>query len=216
MMKKSFKGALIVSGLVVAALSSATVVGTTAVPQTCFNTLTGNLSNLRLSNNNLVVNWGSKGEKLAFTPTAFNAPLGQAFKLGRLCITQNKDRYDQNGTFSVNLQVGVKFTQPGAGLLVVNLPITHKEVKGGADHTYLPTNTAPQTVVLNGQAYQLSVLGFKDNSRSGAVADWVSQSNCDSCIDLFGRLDPCPPVPEPATMAALGLGIAALIRRRKK
>ncbi|RYG67105.1 PEP-CTERM sorting domain-containing protein, partial [bacterium] len=32
----------------------------------------------------------------------------------------------------------------------------------------------------------------------------------------FFRVAPAPPVPEPATMAALGLGTLALLKRRRK
>ncbi|MEQ1821148.1 MAG: choice-of-anchor K domain-containing protein [Fimbriimonadaceae bacterium] len=215
-MNKSFKGALIVSGLVVAAISSATAIGTTSVPQTCFNTLTGNLSNLRLSNNNLVVNWGSKGDCLYFTPTSFNAPLGQAFKVGRLCIFNVKDKYDQNGSFNVNLQVGIKFDVPGQGLLVCTLPISHTDVRGANDHTTLPTTFQPKNIVLNGRNYTFSLLGFKSGGASSAsVGDWVTPGGTTTCLDLFGKLEAAP-VPEPASMAALGLGVAALLRRRRK
>jgi hypothetical protein len=198
------------------AMSMATVKGSTAVSETCFNTLTGNAPNKRITNNNLVVAWGRSNDCLYFTPTSFQAALDSPFKLGRLCWTNGKDKYEVNSSFNVKLNVGVKIpnTPANLGTKVFSMDISHTDLKGGQDTTTLPTSFVPQSMTVGQTVYTLKVLGFRPSANANNVGTWQTPEGTTNCLDLYGELE-ASPVPEPATMATLGLGALALIRRRR-
>lgn len=69
--------------------------------------------------------------------------------------------------------------------------------------------TNPNTGIKGGQNQD-----FTFKSVNGSVEAYGIHLRLKDCDTLYVEL-PCNPVPEPATMAALGLGVAAVIRRKR-
>lgn len=195
---------------------AASVQGTSAISSTAFTNLNGNMQNQRIKNDGLTVAWGCGSDKVTFTPTCFNAALCCPFKVGQLTWKNDSKSY-QNGQWSATLNVGLKFDKPGIPNQVFNLDVSYAKTKMGESIT-LPTNFQTKVVTVNNIQYTIKLKGFEKNpcSPGNLCAETWTTPNCTtSTVDLYGEVC-ATPVPEPASLAALGIGAAALLRRRKK
>jgi PEP-CTERM motif len=208
------KTSLVLGLAVISAASFAQVNanGTSNTPDSRFTSATGNLNNITISSSR-VVKWGKdKRNSLEFMPKTFTTVNSNPFKVGSL-QWNNSSYGDQDGSMSVSLNIGLNYGARGAGLMALDLKYT--ESKYGTDKFALPGAEKYGTAVIDGQTYNVHLAGFKHVSGGGKIdgLKWTN-SNCDT-IDIYAKLEPCPPVPEPASMAALGLGVVAMIKRRR-
>lgn len=214
-MSKSIIRSSVVLGLAVlsAASFAQNANGTSNTGDSRFTSATGSVSNITITgSNSRTVKWGyEKRNSLEFVPKSFTTVNGNAFKVGSLQWL-NSDKKDQDGTMNIGLNIGLNYGSRGSGLMALDLKYT--ESKYGTDRFDLPTNARIGTATIDGLTYDVRLAGFKHASGDGKLSGskWTSKY-CDT-IDIYAKLEPCP-VPEPASMAALGLGIAAVIKRRR-
>jgi PEP-CTERM motif len=211
-MSKSLIRSSLVLGLVVVSAASfaQNASGTSNTGDSRFTSASGSLSNITISSSR-EVKWGPyKKNSLEFMPSTFTTNATQPFRVGSL-QWNNADR-DQNGNMNVALSVGLNYGSRGSGLMALNLKYT--ESKYGSDYFTLPTSAALGTATIDGLTYNVSLAGFKHKTGQGSISynKWCNPG-CDT-IDIYAKLEPCP-VPEPASMAALGMGVVAIIRKRR-
>ncbi|MBN2136700.1 MAG: PEP-CTERM sorting domain-containing protein [Sedimentisphaerales bacterium] len=77
------------------------------------------------------------------------------------------------------------------------------------DHISFYSPCSEQTIYIDGRAYTLQLLGF-GNGGSGYIGGFVTPETEKNVTLLWGRV-----VPEPATIAILGLGGVLLVRKRR-
>ena len=211
-MSKSLIRSSLVLGLVVVSAASfaQNASGTSNTGDSRFTSASGNLSNITISSSR-EVKWGKyKKNSLEFMPSTFTSNAGTPFKVGSL--QWNNGDKDQDGTMNVGLNVGLNYGARGNGLMALNLKYT--ESKYGNDYFTLPSSAGLGTATIDGLTYNVTLTCFKHKTGNGKiVGDKWSNFGCDT-IDIYAKLEPCP-VPEPASMAALGMGIAAIIRKRR-
>jgi hypothetical protein len=210
--------ALIALSLVAGASATDKVSGTSKISSTAFKNLTGSATNKKISKDGLKVSWNSGKDQIYFTPTSFQASLDSPFKVGKLCWNNDSMILDLCGDFSVDLKVGLKFDNPGLGTQVFNVNLKHNsELLTLADKVTLPTTFESKKVVVDNIEYTIKLVGFNKASGSGSYSNgkWTMPECGSGCLDLYAEVD-AKPVPEPATLAVLGLGAASFIRRRKK
>jgi len=214
-MSKSIIRSSLVLGLAVlsAASFAQNANGNSNTADSRFTSATGNVGNITITGtNSRTVKWGyEKRNSLEFVPKTFTTSGTSAFKVGSLQWI-NSDKKDVDGTMNVALNIGLNYGSRGSGLMALDLKYT--ESKYGTDRFNLPTNARIGTATIDGLTYDVRLAGFKHASGDGKLdgTKWTNKY-CDT-IDIYAKLEPCP-VPEPASMAALGLGVAALIRRRR-
>lgn len=213
MSKLLLKSSLVLGLAVISAASFAqNANGTSNTADSRFTSATGNLNNITISNPR-EVKWGKdKKNSLEFMPKTFTTVNSNPFKVGSL-QWNNSGKYDQDGNMAIQLNIGLNYGSRGSGLMALDLK--YAESKSGTDKFTLPGQEKYGTAVIDGQTYNVRLAGFKHVSGGGKLdgLKWTN-TNCDT-IDIYAKLEPCPPVPEPASMAALGLGIVALIKRRR-
>lgn len=212
-MSKSIIRSSLVLGLVVVSAASfaQNANGTSNTGDSKFTSATGSLSNIAISSPRLV-KWGKyKKNSLEFITSTFTTNAGVPFKAGSLTWI-NGDK-DQDGSMNVSLNVGLNYGARGSGLMALDLKYTEK--KYGSDVFTLPTSAKLGSATIDGRAYDVVLAGFKHKTGGGSLTgtSWCNP-NCDT-IDIYAKLEPSA-VPEPASMAALGLGIAAVIRKRRR
>lgn len=131
---------------------------------------------------------------------------------GYIAIRETDDTIEGNATIDVSFAVG---SDDGSGLWIAG----HEVVNNQGDHGFeFASNLAQferpglyavkvinyENFGITGVEWYSSITGGPDSGRPGDTAGIVPTAR------LYDA------VPEPATLAALGLGVAALIRRRKR
>lgn len=199
--------------LTVSAANAQSFTGTTRDADTRFTSLTGTVNNKKIVNA-YRISWGC-GSTLDFVPKTLNVTPGQRFRLGTLEWCNAKGT--RGGTMLTNMQVGLNFGNTGHGVVDFNLALNQSQDCNGQSCFTLPATANNGRLVLNGQAYTVTLAGFEHNSGRGRIVgnQWCTPTGTLDKVDVFATITP-DAVPEPATLACLGIGAAALIRRRKK
>lgn len=218
MTKHYLKSSLVVGLALVCSVAFADLPanGNTNDPDTCFTTATGSVGNISIPNR-FEVRWGYQSKNiLKFVPQTFTATDNASFRVGQLSWF-NSIYKDTNGTMDTNLQIGMDFGARGSGLVSMDIKYQeNKSTTGSNDKFTLPTDFKFGTAIVDGKLYDVKLAGYKHNNGAGSLTGtmWKNKEMQWDTIDIYAKLEPSA-VPEPASMAALGLGIAALIKRRR-
>ncbi len=174
--------------------------------------------------------WGTPSgtpnpNNLTFTGLPFATTTETVFTVGRLDYYNGSVALGSSAE-QVDLKITMAFTTP-AGIIedfqytlqLINTPNTGDPV-GDADYVKLPTTFVPKVFSHDGVDYTLQLLGFGNPSGGGFVFidEFFVFEDARATADLLARVtSDIPPVPEPATMALTGLGLAAAgaLRRRR-
>lgn len=202
-----------------ATIASAFAAGETVVvkslsPDTCFVNVTGNLYNQTIVNRYDLF-WGKyKNNNMKFKPVTTTANLdGTAFRVGQLQWF-NSINYDKTGTMKTNLQIGLDLGSAGSGTMAFEMNYAESSSTTGKNDKWTLPTTATGQALINGQLYNVKLAGFGNQNGYGTLNGnvWANSEMQYSTIDVYAQFEA---VPEPASMAALGLGVLALARRRR-
>jgi hypothetical protein len=180
--------------------------------------------------------WGKKDGTptpniLTFTPaTPFSSPLETAFKIGTLSYYNGTTESGTNPT-AVNLQIGMDFIAPPAGLqtfaFTLDLDSTNNtnNAVNSADYVIFPSDYPSTEFLIGSTEYTLKITGFENVIGDGYLSSTDSGFHVEegktASADLYAEVTSDvtgvgSSVPEPASLAVLGLGAAGLLLRRKK
>jgi hypothetical protein len=176
-------------------------------------------------------NFGTGPNRFTFNPVPFNTATETDFLVGTFTYF-NGTVLASTGIDSVDLQVGLNFTTPPAGLQTssFNLDVIQTLNVGtpdeNADAVLLPSGFSSTIFTLGGLRYTLQLLGFDNVVGDGFLTSTNTRLSVreggTATAQLFGRVTAdLPPtntttVPEPVSiLSLLSLASATLIRRRK-
>lgn len=186
------------------AFPSQAVYSSASGPNTCFTTITGG-TDARIVNN-LNANLGG-GSSARIVPSADQRVRdGREFKLADICWFNYG-----GGAATTNIQLGLTFrggtangNQIGQGLVDFDMSWTGNGLNQSKTASFTAGPKRSQ-VILGNEVYTLEIT--RAYSQTVNYCTWGN-------AEVYGRLTQA--VPEPTTMAALGLGGLALVRRKKK
>jgi len=202
-MKKSIFTLIVIAGALNAFAFPGDMSFKTSGPQTCFTTLTGGGTGARLVDN-LNVNLGGSA-RASITPTQLaRVNLNQEVLLGTI------DWFNGGGTAArTNVQLGLIFrtasnaTQRGDGLVDFDMSWTGS-TSGHIKTASFPAIANHGVATVDGRSYRIQLTrAYSQN------VNWMQWGKA----QVYGRL--IQTTPEPSTLAFMGLGAIALVRRKK-
>jgi hypothetical protein len=181
------------------------------------------------------IRWGipidTQPSGLGYTGNAGNANFGDTILLGSLRHFNNAIA-GGSGISSVDLNLNLSFGLPiPSQNFSFQLAINETPNSGAAadcpffsttpcsDQISWTNTTSTNTFSVDGVDYTLQLLGFSTSPGSAPLNQFISQEGGTAQTALYGRVVRSEAVPEPTTLAGLGLaagGLAALRRRKAK
>ncbi len=181
------------------------------------------------------IRWGTPTETqqsgLGYTGNAGNVDFGDTILLGSLRHFNNAIA-GGTGISSVDLNLNLSFGLPiPPQNFSFQLAINETPNAGAAadcpffsttpcsDQISWTDTTSTNTFSVDGVSYTLQLLGFSTSPGSAPLNEFISQEGGTTQTALYGRVVRSEAVPEPTTLAGLGLaagGLAALRRRKAK
>ena len=176
------------------------------------------------SDNQFIFN--GKGD--AFRP-GWIAEIGDPFLIGNFSY-QNEQTVLSSTVNSVDLSIALNLSSP-AGLdvdaflfeysfFINNTPNTTSDFLLDADIVTITTASSPAIFNYLGTDYTLEVLGFSTDGGKSMITNFTNPEGLNKWAGVYGHISETAPVPEPATIFLLGVGLAGIagfrIKSKKK
>lgn len=153
------------------------------------------------------------------------AEVGDPFLLGQF-FYRNEQTFFSSTVNGVDLSIALNLSKPdglgihtyffGFSFLIKNTPNSSSVPELDADIVTISNTSSPAKFNYLGTDYILELLGFSSDDRDTIITEFITPEGAWETAGLYGRISESAPVPEPATIFLLGVGIAGIAGFRVK